>query len=284
MTQAIVETTPSFRARLVLWRAQVLRLARGELGRVLSPLSGFWLYFLAGMPVLIGLGHVIFSRHCALESDVTVMAVMMHVYFLRMALFFACLGVFTRLFRGEMAGRTLHYLFLAPLRREVLVVGKYVGATLGVAAVFGMGFTATFALLHLHHGAEGWAYVFHGRGLGALGAYLLTLTLASVGYGAIFLTLGLLLRNPAIPGLALLILEIFSGVLPSWLQRLTVIFYLKPLLPIAIPEEGPGALFSVVVEPVAWWLAVGGLLLFAASLVALSCWRARRLEINYSTD
>jgi hypothetical protein len=284
MTLSANDAASPLRARLVVWRAQVARLARGELGRLLSPLSGFWLYFLAGMPVLIALGHVIFSRHCSLERDTTVVAVMMHVYFLRMAMFFACLGVFTRLFRGEMAGRTLHYLFLAPLRREVLVVGKYVGGVLGVAILFDMGFTATFLLLQLHHGADGWAYVFHGRGLPALGAYLLTLTLACVGYGAIFLVLGLLLRNPAIPGLFLLILEIFSGVLPSWMQRLTVIFYLKPLLPVSLPEEGPGALFSVVVEPVAGWLAVTGLLVFAGCLVAFSCWRARRLEINYSTD
>ena len=35
------------------------------------------------------------------------------------------MGIFSNLFRGEMLEKTLHYYFLTPMRREMLVAGKY---------------------------------------------------------------------------------------------------------------------------------------------------------------
>ena len=272
------------RADFGLWRAQAMAVARAEMRRILSPWSGFWLYFLAAMPLPLIAAHAALDRHCVLEQDTRILAGIVNVYYLRMAVFFACLGVFTRLFRGEIVSRTLHYYFLAPLRREVLVAGKFLGGVLGTATIFAFGVVASFALLYGHMGPVGSDFVWHGPGLSHLGAYLLATGLACVGYGAVFLALGLVLRNPSLPGFFLLMWETFSGILPSWLQRLTVTFYLKPLLPLALPEEGPGALFSVVVEPVPAWVAVLGLMLFASFVVGLSGLRIRRLEINYSTD
>jgi ABC-type transport system involved in multi-copper enzyme maturation permease subunit len=275
---------PASRFDFRLWRAQARAVARLELRSILSPRSGFWLYFLAGMPVVVMALHAAFTPHCRLAEDTRILAWTVQVYFLRLAVFFACLGAFGRLFRGEIVARTLHHHFLAPLRREVLVVGKYLGAVAGLAIIFGAGLLATFGLTYGHLGEAGRSYVFHGAGLTQLGAYLMVTTLACLGYGAVFLVTGLVLRNPAVPALLFLVWETFSGILPAWLQRLSVTFYLKPLLPMALPEEGPGALFSVVVEPVAVWLCVLGLALFAAAVVALACWRVRRLEINYATD
>jgi ABC-type transport system involved in multi-copper enzyme maturation permease subunit len=267
-----------------LWWAQARVVARIELRSILSPRAGFGLYFLAVVPVVILALHAILPHDCTVEGDTRVLAGLVQVYFLRLAIFFACLGACARLFRGEIVGRTLHHLFLAPIRREVVVCGKYLGAALGLALLFGLGLTATFALTYGHHGAAGLDFVWHGAGLGQLGAYLLVSTLACLGYGAVFLALGLVFRNPAVPAFLFFLWETFGGILPAWLQRLSVTFYLKPLLPIGLPEEGPGALFSVVVEPVPAWLAVAGLLIFALTVVALACWRVRRLEINYSTD
>ena len=45
--------------------------------------------------------------------------------------FFGCLGIFMNLFRGEMLDKTLHFWFLMPVRREVLLAGKYVARTRG---------------------------------------------------------------------------------------------------------------------------------------------------------
>ena len=39
-------------------------------------------------------------------------------FYLRLAIFFGCLGMFMYLFTGEMSNRTLHYWFLAPAPRD----------------------------------------------------------------------------------------------------------------------------------------------------------------------
>jgi hypothetical protein len=87
-----------------------------------------------------------------------------------------------------------------------------------------------------------------------------------------------------VPAVVLLAAETFSALLPGWLQRLTVTFYLKPLLPLLLPDEGPVALFSFVVDPVSPFVAVVGLCCFALLVLVLACWRVRRFEVNYSNE
>src|SRR4030095_9884458 len=44
---------------------------------------------------------------------------------LRTVVFFGCAWIFMNLFRGEIVDRSLHFYFLSPVRRDVLVIGKY---------------------------------------------------------------------------------------------------------------------------------------------------------------
>ena len=202
---------------------------------------------------------------------------------MRVAIFFGCVAIFTRSFRGEMLERSLHYLLLAPVRRELLVVGKFLGGVLAATAVFEAGVVACFAVMFGHF-PEGSAFVGHGGGLGHLGAYVAITALACLGYGAVFLAVGLIFKNPTLPALVLFGLESWSALLPSLLQRLTVTYYLKPLAPVTLPAEGWAALLTVVVEPTPVWMAVGGLLIFAAVVVALSSVKVRTMQIHYTTD
>jgi len=72
------------------------------------------------------------ARH-SIGEDSVVFAALYHFYFLRCGIFFGCMGISRNLFRGEMLEKTLHYYYLTPLRRELLVAGKYV-AGLGFRA------------------------------------------------------------------------------------------------------------------------------------------------------
>ena len=92
-------------------------------------------------------------------------------------------------------------------------------------------------LMYLHYGAEARDFVFSGPGLGHLGSYLLVTVLACLGYGSLFLLLGLLARNPILPAVPILIWESMNHILPSSLKFLSVIFYLEPLLPVEVPPE-----------------------------------------------
>jgi hypothetical protein len=48
--------------------------------------------------------------------------------------------------------------------------------------------------------------------------------------------------------------------------------------------EGPLALFTVVAEPVAPYLAILGLLCLTVAILVLSCFLIHRLEITYTVD
>jgi ABC-type transport system involved in multi-copper enzyme maturation permease subunit len=269
-------------AGIGLWLRQALGAARLDLSTGFAGWRSLWLMFLAFGPVFILTLHVLKDRNCALQEDTLVLAGILQLYYLRFAIFFGCLGVFVRLIRGGMVERTMHYALLAPVRREVLVAGKFAAGAFGTICLFSAGVLACFALVYVHI-PGGAAFVWNGGGLAHLQAYLLMTALACLGYGAVFLAVSLLFRNPILPAIAVLLWEGINGVLPAWLQHFSVTFYLKPLRPVALPIDA-WALFMVVTEPTAPWLCVVGLVVFAGLALALACWRVRRMEISYSVD
>lgn len=263
---------------------QVWEVMRMELARGLSAWRSLWLLFLAFAPTVIISAHALHHGDGGnVQEETVVLAGIVHVFYMRFGVFFGCLGIFMRLVRGELAERTLHYLLLAPVRREALVVGKFLAGALTAILVFGAGVAASFTLMYAHYGA-GREFVRHGPGMAHLGAYLLVTTLACVGYGAVFLAFSLLFKNPIVPAVVLLLWEGINGALPVWLKRLSVTFYLKPLFPVELPVEWISGLFTVVAEPTPPWMAVSGLVLFAGLVLVFACWRIRRIEVSYSTD
>jgi ABC-type transport system involved in multi-copper enzyme maturation permease subunit len=170
------------------------------------------------------------------------------------------------------------------MRRELLVVGKFFAGLLASILVFGSSVLLSFSLMYGHFGAAGRSFVFDGPGLGHLLAYLNVTALACVGYGSVFLALSLVFKNPILPGIVVFLWETFHAVLPSMLQKLSVMFYLKQLCPVTLPPEGPMALFMVVAEPVPAWIAVPGLLCLCTVILFLACLRIRRTEISYLAD
>src|SRR5437016_7702817 len=106
-----------------LYATQIFVLMRNEIRRNLFTRRRLWVYLLAAIPVVILLVQRAFARNTAepfyIESATRVLARIVHLYYVRLGIFFACMGIFTWLFRGEMVERTLHYQFLVPVRREV---------------------------------------------------------------------------------------------------------------------------------------------------------------------
>jgi ABC-type transport system involved in multi-copper enzyme maturation permease subunit len=269
-----------------LWAVQAGRLVRIELRRNLFAWKAGWIYFLAFIPALIILIHGLVDRHdaAALTDDTNVLAGIVQLYYMRLGIFFGCLGIFSRLIRGEMIERSLHFYMLAPVRREVLLLGKFFAGAISSVLVFGSAILLNFLLMYLPYGSVGSYFIFHGPGLGQLAAYLAITVLACLGYGAIFLLLSMVFRNP-IPGAMLLLgWEAVNPVLPSILQKLSVASYLRHLMPVSVPAEGLFALLTVETEPVSGWVATLGLLALIAVVLAYSCYRMRSLQIRYTTE
>ena len=266
-----------------LWTAQLTAFVQSEVKRIFLKRRSVWIYLVAFAPVAI----LMLKRPTNgrdLEATTKQMAWLFQVYYLHVAIFIGCLGVFTWLFRGEIVEKTLHYHFLAPMRREFLVLGKFLAGMVTTSVIFALGVFGTFSLLYAHDGAIGRAFVLNGPGLGHLAAYLGVTVLACIGYGSIFIALSLLIRNPILPAIFVLVWENFHSVLPALLQKFSIMFYLKQLSPVSVPAEGFWALFSVGSEPVPPWLAVPGLLALCAAILVFACFRIRKVEISYLAD
>jgi ABC-type transport system involved in multi-copper enzyme maturation permease subunit len=269
-----------------LWWLQARRLIRIEVRRNLFSWKASWIYFLAFIPTLIILIHLLFESHpaFALSDDTNVLAGIVQFYYIRLGVFFGCLGIFSRLIRGEMIERSLHLYLLSPVRREILLLAKFAAGSISALVLFGSAIIADFALMYAAFGAAGQDYVFNGPGLGQLEAYLAIIILACLGYGAVFLLLSMMFRNPTPAAMLVLGWEAINPVLPSLLQKISVASYLRHLMPVTIPGDGIFALLTVQTDPVSGWAATLGLLLLIAVVLAYSCLQIRRLEIRYTTD
>ena len=289
---------PPIGSRRLRW-AQTRAAFGLELRRLLAGGSGLALALFGGLPVAlvtlwVVIANVLISRRIAVDglddhfgsiADATlVFAALFRGFALPMIAFFACMMVFVNLLRRELRDRSLHYYFLAPARREVVVAGKYAA---GVAATF-LVLGTTVALSHLLMfvpflrvaRAEVERFFLAGPGFAHLAAYVGIMLLATIGYGAVFLALSVHVKNPILPALAVYGWEWLHFLMPPMLKKLSVIHYLGALMPVPV-DEGP---FALVGEQPPAWLALGGLLLFSAVLLALTMRRVRRMEVLYGED
>src|SRR5262249_38295542 len=150
-------------------------------------------------------------------------------FFLRLAIFFGCVGVFTNLFRGELLDKSLHYYLLTPLRREVLVIGKYLAGLIATIVIFTTSTALQLWTLSWHFERSEISAYLDGPGWDHALAYLGVTVLACVGYGSVFLAAGLLFKNPIIPAAAVEVWESLNIFLPAALKKISVIFYLQSL-------------------------------------------------------
>ena len=268
-----------------LWTRQTLGILRLEIRKNFLSRRALLLYFAAGLPLaLVSMLALVPPATEEMRNFNLLGQVYAGVYgglILRTLVFFGCAWVFMNLFRGEVVDRSLHYYFLSPVRREVLVVGKYLSGLIATIVLFSI--TTVGSILILFFGilpSEASRYFFEGVGTSHMLTYLVVTILACIGYGAVFLILGLFFRNPVIPGLILYGWEWINFLLPPFLKKVSVIHYLHSLVPVPM-SEGP---FAVLVEPTPPWISVPSLLLFTAIVLFLAGRYIRKMEISYAGE
>lgn len=228
------------------------------------------------------------SRVLDFEEDRAIFAGIFQYFYLRLAIFFGCLGIFMNLFRAEMSSRTLHFWLLAPARREVLLVGKYAAGLMAASAIFGGGtLLALAAMLWPHDAVEVQAY-WNAGGMSHLFWYPAAAVLGCVGYGSVFLAVGLYVRNPIVPAALLLAWEGVNGVLPHALQKISILYYLQSLSPVPAPMDNDAPLLirmlAAPAAPASAPVATLGLLLLTAFVLWIAARAVRRMEISYGGD
>jgi hypothetical protein len=201
--------------------------------------------------------------------------------YVRLVIFFGSFRIFTYLVRGEIAERSLHFYLLAPMRRDVFLAGKYVAGVIAASALFLLSLAVQLLLAFGNSTTEGGTrYLFAGPGTGQAFWYALVVVLAVAGYGAVFLALGFVAKNPMIPAAAILGWEYINFLLPPVLKKISVIHYLQSLCPVPLKAD----VWAMPTEPTPALLAIGGLLLLVAVLLFLASRSARKLQVLYAGE
>ena len=287
MSSSPVPTTRSISQPLPwsLWLRQVraifwLEIEKNFLGR-----RSFLLYLLALLPIVPLALATLIQPSGPEWQDTNRYSMIFAVYYggliLRTIVFFGCAWIFMNLFRGDIVDRSLHFYFLSPVRREILVVGKYLSGLVTSILLFTVTTVICMLLLYIPHiPSESVRFFTTGVGMNNLLSYAGITILACIGYGAFFLVVGLFVRNPIIPALVLYGWEWINFLLPPLLKKISVIHYLHSLVPVPV-SEGP---FAVVAEPTPAWIAVPSLIIVTLLVLIIASYRIRHMEIRYGSD
>jgi hypothetical protein len=245
--------------------------------------SDFTFWFFNGR-----LRHIEHSHPQTLPQNLLVFATIFRFYFLRLAVFFGCVGIFMNLFRGEMLDKSLHFYLLTPVRRELLLAGKYVAGLLAAIVIFAVSVALQWEALLWQFPHTAVAGYFAGPTAAHLLPYLGVTALACAAYGSVFLCAGILFRNPIVPAAVVLLWESANLFLPATLQKLGIIYYLQSLCPLAAAPDSnmplPLTRLISATTSASAPVALTCLVLFTLVVLVFSAVRSRKLEINYSTD
>jgi ABC-type transport system involved in multi-copper enzyme maturation permease subunit len=268
-----------------LWLRQIRAIFRLEIKKNFLGKRSILIYLLALLPVLPLLALAPFTPPGREWKDFNAYSMIYAMFYgglvLRTVVFFGCAWIFMNLFRGDLVDRSLHYYFLSPVRREVLLVGKYISGLATSMVLFTLTTIVTLFLLYFpHFYSESVRFFFDGPGMGHVLTYAGITILACVGYGAFFLVVGLFFRNPIIPALILYGWEWLNFLLPPLLKKISVIHYLNSLAPVPV-SEGP---FAVVAEPTPAWIAVPSMIGVTLLVLIAASQRIRRMEIHYGGE
>ena len=193
-----------------------------------------------------------------------IFGMMIWVFYLRFTV--PVLGVFygTSLIADEVEDKTITYLFTRPIRRVAVLVGKYLAyLACTIFVVLPSVMIVYFLLVPVVDIARGFTALVTDLGLLAIGI---------AAYGALFTMIGAWMKRPLVVGLIYVFgWEQMAMLMPGYLRRGTIAYYLQALVPHAMPaDEGlTSILRSVFVETPG--PAVSLAVLTAITLVSLAC-------------
>ena len=160
-----------------------------------------------------------------------VFGVMIWMLFLRFVV--PVLGVFygTALMADEIEDKTITYLFTRPIPRGAVLVGKYLAyLACTLLVVLPSVMLVYFLLVRLSEIPSTFPQLLTDLGLLGLGLAV---------YGAVFAFVGAFFKRPLVIGLAFAFgWEQIAMVMPGYMRRFTIAYYIQALVPHAMPSEG----------------------------------------------
>ena len=156
------------------------------------------------------------------------------IWFLYVRFIVPVLGMFygTSLIADEVDDKTITYLFVRPIPRGAVLVGKYLAYFVCTALLILPSVVLVYFLLVPIGGSS------IGRSFPSLVVDLGVLAAGIASYGALFAWVGARLKRPLVIGLVF-VFGWEPGVLlfPGYLKRATIAYYLQGLVPHTMPQE-----------------------------------------------
>jgi len=241
-----------------------LRVFDLSLGEMLWSRRTVFMGLVVGLPVLIAviirglyaLGAPAMHVNNATVTGPVVFGLMMWAFFIRFSV--PVLGVFygTSLIADEVEDKTITYLFSRPIPRGAVLVGKYLAYLVCTICVVLPSVVLVWLLIVPMGGSLGLHFIDLVKDLG-----LLALGLAV--YGAVFALIGAAMKRPLLIGLLYVFgWETVVMLIPGYLKRFSVAYYLQGLVPHAMPSDSPLSLIQGIFREVPtlseglFWMAV----------------------------
>ncbi len=244
--------------------SSVMRIFDLSLGQMLWSRRTIFLALVVGGPIVLAVvSRVVQATGVAplrvngvQVSGAGIFGMMIWVLFVRFIV--PVLGVFygTALIADEVEDKTLTYLFARPIQRGAVLIGKYLAYLVCTALVVLPSVMIVYFLL-VPFDEIGGSFIPLVKDLGILAIGLAV-------YGALFALLGALLKRPLLVGLVFAFgWEQVALLVPGYLRRFTVAYYLQALVPHAMPSDGAISILETVFREVPspitclFWLFAG---------------------------
>ena len=169
----------------------------------------------------------------------------------------------TSLIADEIEDKTITYLFSRPIPRGAVLIGKYLAYLVCTVFVVLPAVVIVWLLLVPMGGSLGASIFDLAKDLGIL-------ALGLAVYGAVFALSGAALKRPLLSGLAFVLgWEPVAQILPGYLKKLSVVYYLQGLVPHAMPANSPMSLIQDLFREVP---PLSESLIWLAIILVISLW------------
>ena len=260
-----------------------LRVFDLSLGQMLWSRRTIFMALVVGGPVLIAIILAIVDSLSTSGLSVngvraqggSVFGMMIWIFYLRFTV--PVLAVFygTALIADEVEDKTITFLFTRPIPKGAVLVGKYL-AYLACTTMVVLPSVMLVYLLIVPRGGGSLAATFP-----SLVADLGILFLGLAVYGALFACVGAWLKRPVLTGLVFVFgWEPVILVVPGYLKKLTVAYYLQALVPHSMPADDSAVslLTSLFRDSPSLWTALMTLVLLGTGLLAIATRLVERRE------
>jgi ABC-type transport system involved in multi-copper enzyme maturation permease subunit len=203
------------------------------------------------------------AGHWAENSQIIFQNILM-VFFLQFLIIILALFYGTSIVPEEMEGKTWPYLSSRPVSKAAIIIGKYLSSLAVTSIMLVSSLLLSYFILNLDRD-------FQLKDLWTVVSYSLVLLLGLAAYLSFFTFLSTWLAKPILLGLAFgfgweNVIQYFPGTT----QKLSIVHYLKSLLPQYASASGRLSFLFIRLEPTRDWLAVLILLLITVVFLGLA--------------